>query len=58
MPATERYCDICNNGETDDEVDFLFRCCSYNDIKNKCFHDLETCYSNKRTICFDKTVTK
>ena len=26
---------------------FLFRCSSYSDIRNKYFHDLKTCYSNK-----------
>ena len=50
IPATERYCDICNNainGEIENEVHFLFRCCFYNDIRNKYFQDLETCYLNK-----------
>ena len=47
IPATERYCDIYNNGEIEDEVHFLFRCSFYNDIINKYFQDLETCYSNK-----------
>ena len=47
IPATERYCDICNNGEIEDEVHFLFRCSFYNDIRNKYFQDLDTCYSNK-----------
>ena len=47
IPATERYCDICNNGEIENEVHFLFRCSFYNDTRNKYFQDLETCYLNK-----------
>ena len=35
IPAIERYCDICNNGEIADEVHFLYRRSSYNDIRNK-----------------------
>ena len=37
IDADQRYCNICNNGEVEDEQHFLMRCAVYNDLRQALF---------------------
>ena len=45
-PENLRICPLCHSDEIEDKLHFLFSCHHYNDIRKKCFDEINDKYQN------------
>ena len=48
LPASERFCEICRNGEVEDERHFLLSCSEYDDLRREMWNEVEDLYGMPR----------